>query len=88
MDIDDAVVLIGEDRPGGWVQYHDGSWAPVWRDGLVGPPFTIAELIRLAGADVAMLGGGGVASVVIDVEPVDVLDTENREDWPPFQKEG
>ncbi|MFC9997946.1 hypothetical protein [Nocardia sp. NPDC127526] len=48
MDIDDASALIGEERPAGWIQYHDGSWAPVWPDGQVGPPFTIPELIQLA----------------------------------------
>ncbi|GAB4583424.1 hypothetical protein [Nocardia sp. IFM 10818] len=48
MDIDDASALIGEERPAGWIQYRDGSWAPVWPDGQVGPPFTIPELIQLA----------------------------------------
>ncbi|GAB4587388.1 hypothetical protein Ntsu_52200 [Nocardia sp. IFM 10818] len=47
MDIADALALIGEEQPAGWVQYHDGSWAPVWRNGQLGPSFTISELTQL-----------------------------------------
>ncbi|GAB4583957.1 hypothetical protein [Nocardia sp. IFM 10818] len=55
MDIADALVLIGEERPVGWVQSRDGSWAPVWQDGRIGPSFTISELIDLATDDIAQV---------------------------------
>ncbi|MFC9996396.1 hypothetical protein [Nocardia sp. NPDC127526] len=60
MEADDALALIGGERAAGWLQYHDGSWAPVWRDGRIGSPFTFAELIELAVDDVAAFESGPV----------------------------
>ncbi len=51
MNSDDVRALIGDERPAGWVQYHDGSWAPVWQDGRIGPSLTISQLINLAADD-------------------------------------
>lgn len=47
MNVDDVLALFGEERPARWLQYHDGSWAPVWQDGWVGEPFTIADLLQV-----------------------------------------
>ncbi|NNH70265.1 hypothetical protein HLB23_10385 [Nocardia uniformis] len=85
MDIDDALALIGEERPAWWIQYRDGAWAPVWRDGQVGPSFTISQLIQLATDDIAALDAGLVARV-IDGEPLGVVDAESGQTWPQPRK--
>lgn len=86
MDVDDALALIGEERPACWIQYHDGSWAPVWRDGHVGPSFTISQLIQLAADEIAVLDAG-LATCVIDVEPLEVVDVETGANLPQSVKD-
>ncbi|WP_330179963.1 hypothetical protein OHB26_26530 [Nocardia sp. NBC_01503] len=76
------MALIGDERPTGWIQYRDGSWAPVWRDGRVGPSFRISALVRLAADDISVLDEAGLPDLVIDVEPPEVLDADTGEGWP------
>lgn len=76
MSVDDALALLGEQRPAWWLQYEDGSWAPVWEDGRIGAAFTIPDLLQIARHDLMALEGMGLAVEVIDVEPLSVVDTE------------
>ncbi|MFE3756535.1 hypothetical protein ACFXO9_19725 [Nocardia tengchongensis] len=47
MDLDQTLALLSIEQPARWLQYRDGSWAPVWESGLVGDSFTAAELHTL-----------------------------------------
>ncbi|MFD7844544.1 hypothetical protein ACFV4K_16600 [Nocardia sp. NPDC059764] len=77
MSIMDVLALLAEERPAGWVGYKDGSWAPLGRDGWVGPAITATDLIEVARHDLAVLEAAGFITEVIDVEPLSVVDTEH-----------
>ncbi|MFE3988280.1 hypothetical protein ACFXPR_27660 [Nocardia tengchongensis] len=51
MDLEETLALLSIEHPARWLQYRDGSWAPVWENGLIGDSFTAAELRALAPAD-------------------------------------
>ncbi|MEU1210849.1 hypothetical protein [Nocardia sp. NPDC005825] len=74
MSIMDVLALLAEERAAGWVGYKDGSWAPLCRDGRVGPAITAADLIVVARHDLAVLEAAGFIAAVIDVEPLVVVD--------------
>lgn len=76
MSVDDVLPLLDEDRPVGWVQYRDGSWAPVASDGWVGPPITAVELLQATHRDLAALEAAGLITTVVDTEPLSVVDTD------------
>ncbi|MEV0465491.1 hypothetical protein AB0I30_10170 [Nocardia tengchongensis] len=59
MSADDVRALLNVDRPAGWVQYQDGSWARIASDGWAGPPITTANLL-------------GLIATVVDPEPLSV----------------
>ncbi|WP_405484689.1 hypothetical protein [Nocardia sp. NBC_00511] len=70
--------LLNGDRPAGWLQYHDGSWAPVGHDGRVGPAITTDDLLAVAREDLAALEEAGLIAEVIDVDPLEVIDFEHQ----------
>ncbi|MFE5284427.1 hypothetical protein ACFRAQ_05585 [Nocardia sp. NPDC056611] len=76
MSVDDILPLLDEDRPVGWVQYRDGSWAPVTSDGWVGPPITAVELLQATHRDLAALEAAGLIATVVDTEPLSVVDID------------
>ncbi|MGW2666109.1 hypothetical protein ACWCW7_34580 [Nocardia tengchongensis] len=76
MSAEDVLALLNEDRPAGWLQYQDGSWAPVGQDGWVGPPIKAADLIEVARRDFAALEAAGFVTEIIDIEPLEVVDVE------------
>ncbi|WP_459961609.1 hypothetical protein [Nocardia sp. IFM 10818] len=76
MSAEGVAALLNGDRPAGWLQYHDGSWAPVGHDGRVGPPITTDDLLAVARDDLATLEEAGLITQVIDVEPLEVIDFE------------
>ncbi|WP_028478827.1 hypothetical protein [Nocardia sp. CNY236] len=45
----------------GWLQRGDGTWSPVYADGLVGPEFTWAQMIAARGEDL-----GDVLDAVVE----------------------
>ncbi|KZM68875.1 hypothetical protein AWN90_13900 [Nocardia terpenica] len=48
----------------------------MWDDGWVGEPITATDLIQIARRDLAALESAGFLVEVIDVEPLEVVDTE------------
>lgn len=56
MNIEGFLALLGEEPPTGWLQYADGSWCPVGRDGRVGMPITVGELLGMRGHGLDELG--------------------------------
>ncbi|MEC3953623.1 hypothetical protein VMT65_11320 [Nocardia sp. CDC153] len=48
MSIEGVLALLNDERPAAWLQYADGSWAPVAEDGWVGPPITAEDLLAVA----------------------------------------
>ncbi|MGW4123639.1 hypothetical protein [Nocardia sp. NPDC004711] len=77
MSVEGVLALLNGDRPAGWLQYLDGSWAPVGHDGWIGPPITAADLLEVASHDLAALEAAGFIGEVIDVEPLAVVDVEH-----------
>ncbi|WP_433725370.1 hypothetical protein ACQP0C_30155 [Nocardia sp. CA-129566] len=64
----DFLSVVGAERPVGWLQYDDGSWAAVFEDATVSKPFSAAllDLIRTG---------------VIDAEPsLESLQKRGRKD--------
>ncbi|MRH91576.1 hypothetical protein GFY24_29750 [Nocardia sp. SYP-A9097] len=51
MDLADTLALLSIEQPARWLQYRDGSWAPVWENGRVGTSFTHTELHAIATAE-------------------------------------
>ncbi|MEV6139004.1 hypothetical protein AB0L63_23655 [Nocardia sp. NPDC051990] len=78
MSTEGVTALLNGDRPAGWLQYHDGSWAPVGHDGRVGPTITTDDLLAVAREDLAALEEAGLITEVIDVEPLEVIDFEHQ----------
>ncbi|MFE3796503.1 hypothetical protein [Nocardia tengchongensis] len=78
MSIETVTALLNGDRPAGWLQYHDGSWAPVGYDGRVGTAITADDLLAVAHEDLAALEEVGLITEVIDVDPLEVIDFEHR----------
>lgn len=52
MTVEGLLALLGGELPAGWLQYADGSWCPVGRDGRVGMPITVGELLGMRALDV------------------------------------
>ncbi|WP_162958594.1 hypothetical protein [Nocardia yunnanensis] len=77
MSAEGTAALPNEGRPAGWLQYDDGSWAPVGYDGRVGPPITAHDLFAVARDDLAALEKTGLITEVIDIEPLEVIDVEH-----------
>ncbi|AYF77151.1 hypothetical protein D7D52_28790 [Nocardia yunnanensis] len=75
--VEEAIALLSEERPVGWVQYPEGGWAPVTEDGRIGETFTAADLTEIAHRDLLELEEAGLICV-IDVEPLEITDTERR----------
>ncbi|MFD7847554.1 hypothetical protein ACFV4K_32065 [Nocardia sp. NPDC059764] len=48
MSIEGVGIEPDEDEPAGWLQYMDGSWARVARDGSIGPSITTDDLLEVA----------------------------------------
>ncbi|APA96803.1 hypothetical protein [Nocardia seriolae] len=78
MSAEGVTALLNGDRPAGWLQYHDGSWAPVGYDGKVGTAITADDLLAVAREDLAALEEAGLITEVIDVEPLEVIDFEHQ----------
>ncbi|MFE3196282.1 hypothetical protein ACFXHA_45305 [Nocardia sp. NPDC059240] len=76
MSAEGVLALLSGDRPAGWLQYLDGSWAPVAEDGRVGPPITAEDLIEVAQRDLSELVEAGFITEIIDIEPLEVVDVE------------
>lgn len=55
MSTESVTALLNGDRPAGWLQYHDGSWAPVGYDGRVGPAITADDLLAVTCQDLDAL---------------------------------
>ncbi|MFD7848248.1 hypothetical protein ACFV4K_35680 [Nocardia sp. NPDC059764] len=47
VDLEQTLALLSIEQPARWLQYRDGTWAPVWENGLVGDSFTAVELRTL-----------------------------------------
>ncbi|MFE3190653.1 hypothetical protein ACFXHA_16695 [Nocardia sp. NPDC059240] len=41
MSIQGLLAALNDERPRAWLQYEDGSWAPVAEDGWIGPSITV-----------------------------------------------
>ncbi|MBF6440207.1 hypothetical protein [Nocardia cyriacigeorgica] len=62
-----------EPEPQSWVQWSDGSWAPVYADGWTGEPVRLTEMLGAAPSS------GELVGPYIDVDPLSVTDTESTE---------
>ncbi|WP_280479757.1 hypothetical protein [Nocardia cyriacigeorgica] len=62
-----------EPEPQSWVQWSDGSWAPVYADGWTGEPVTLAGILDAA------TSRGELTGPCIDVDPLSVTDIESTE---------
>ncbi|WP_280201411.1 hypothetical protein [Nocardia cyriacigeorgica] len=62
--------MTDPDEPQSWVQWSDGSWAPVYADGWTGDPVSLPEVLEAA------VGPAGLGRPVIDVDPISVTDRE------------
>ncbi|TLF73237.1 hypothetical protein [Nocardia cyriacigeorgica] len=60
-----------EPEPQSWVQWADGSWAPVYADGWTGDPVRISEILGAAPSS------GELVGPYIDVDPLSVTDIES-----------
>ncbi|WP_028477302.1 hypothetical protein [Nocardia sp. CNY236] len=49
------------DEPVRWLLREDGTWSPVFADGLVGPEFSWAQMLAVSGEDI-----GGVLEALIE----------------------
>ncbi|MBF6060471.1 hypothetical protein IU500_06720 [Nocardia terpenica] len=78
MSTETVTALLNGDQPAGWLQYHDGSWAPVGYDGGVGPAITADDLLAVAHEDLAALVEVELITEVIDVDPLEVIDFEHQ----------
>ncbi|AYF76516.1 hypothetical protein D7D52_24880 [Nocardia yunnanensis] len=70
------MAVLNDERPRAWLQYQDGSWAPVAEDGRVGPAITAEDLLAVTQQDLDALEAAGFITEVIDVEPLSVVDVE------------
>ncbi|MBF6286909.1 hypothetical protein [Nocardia cyriacigeorgica] len=74
--------MTDPDEPQSWVQWSDGTWAPVYADGWTGEPVSLSDVLE-AGMRAAELDGAPEQSAlgvpVIDVDPVSVVDKETGE---------
>ncbi|BAW09255.1 hypothetical protein [Nocardia seriolae] len=70
------LAILNGERPVAWLQYEDGSWAPVAEDGWVGPSITVEDLLAVARQDLDALEAAGFVTEIIDVEPLSVVDVE------------
>ncbi|MBF6162077.1 hypothetical protein IU421_28120 [Nocardia cyriacigeorgica] len=59
-----------EPEPQSWVQWSDGSWAPVYADGWTGDPVRLADMLGAAPS-------GELVVPCIDVDPLSVTDIES-----------
>ncbi|MEU0503986.1 hypothetical protein [Nocardia sp. NPDC005998] len=64
-----------EDRPAGWVQYDDGTWAAVGEDGTPGEPFML-DVGSLSESDVPE----ALVAAVTYIDPLDAHDHANAFD--------
>ncbi|AYF76942.1 hypothetical protein D7D52_27605 [Nocardia yunnanensis] len=69
-------MAVLNERPRAWLQYDDGSWAPVAEDGRVGQSITVEDLLAVARQDLDALEAAGFITEVIDIEPLSVVDVE------------
>lgn len=76
MSIQDLLAVLNDERPAAWLQYGDGSWAPVAEDGWVGPSITVEDLLTVARQDLNALEAAGFVTDIIDVEPLSAVDVE------------
>ncbi|GAB2532283.1 hypothetical protein [Nocardia heshunensis] len=84
MSIQGVLAVLNGERPAAWLQYEDGSWAPVAEDGWIGPPITVEDLLTVARHDLDALEAAGFLTEIIDVEPLSVVDIEygaQQERW-------
>ncbi|MVU76019.1 hypothetical protein GPX89_02025 [Nocardia sp. ET3-3] len=70
------MAALNDERPRAWLQYEDGSWAPVAEDGWIGPSITVEDLLTVARQDLDALEAAGFLTEIIDVEPLSVVDVE------------
>ncbi|MFE3256663.1 hypothetical protein ACFXPS_28355 [Nocardia sp. NPDC059091] len=76
MSIRGVLAGLNGEQPRAWLQYEDGSWAPVAKDGWVGPSITADDLRAVAQQDLDELEAAGFITEIIDVEPLSVVDVE------------
>lgn len=76
MSVQEVLAVLNDERPAAWLQYQDGSWAPVAEDGWVGPSITVEDLRAVAEQDPDALEGAGFIIEIVDVEPLSVVDVE------------
>lgn len=76
MSIRGLLAALNDERPRAWLQYEDGSWAPVAEDGWIGPSITVEDLLTVARQGLDALEAAGFLAEIIDVEPVSVVDVE------------
>jgi hypothetical protein len=68
-----------QQRPSGWVRYHDGSWSPVYPDGSTGHRFTWAQMLAARGEDIgdvieSLIGAG----LITETQPVGINAVDGR----------
>ncbi|MBF6416348.1 hypothetical protein [Nocardia cyriacigeorgica] len=65
-----------EPEPQSWVQWSDGSWAPVYADGWTGDPVRLTDMLGAAPLP------GELVVPCIDVDPLSVTDIESSASEP------
>ncbi|MGI5221194.1 hypothetical protein [Nocardia sp. CA-290969] len=58
--------MLREEQPAHWLQYRDGSWAPVWTDGRVGECIAIPELLGASIEELAVLVESGLVGAMVE----------------------
>ncbi|MFE3441652.1 hypothetical protein ACFXNW_01315 [Nocardia sp. NPDC059180] len=78
--------MTDPDEPQSWVQWHDGTWAPVYADGWTGDPVSLADVLE-ASSGSGSLGSepeqGALGVPIIDVDPVSVVDHQEADETSP-----
>ncbi|WP_280399221.1 hypothetical protein [Nocardia carnea] len=58
--------MLREEQPAHWLQYRDGSWAPVWSDGRVGECIGVPELLGASLEELAVLVEAGLVGAMVE----------------------
>lgn len=66
MSLRTVLATLREERPAHWLQYRDGSWAPVWTDGRVGECVGIPELLGASSDELAILVASGLVGPMVE----------------------
>ncbi|MFI5720819.1 hypothetical protein [Nocardia sp. NPDC051750] len=66
MSLRTVLGMLREEQPAHWLQYRDGSWAPVWTDGRVGECLGIPELLGASSEELALLVESGLVGAMVE----------------------